>query len=114
MTDDTTKDTTSNSGTTGTTSDRRVSRKNTRGLLSFRNITIVSLGVVGAAVAFELWRNPDLVGGSRIAEVPNVDATPAGEQLRDSERYQNNLRSQNEQGAESATSDGRSFIATSR
>ena len=112
MTDDTTKDTTSNSGTTGTTSDRRVSRKNTRGLLSFRNITIVSLGVVGAAVAFELWRNPDLVGGSRIAEVPNVDATPAGEQLRDSERYQNNLRSHNEQGAETATSDGGSFIAT--
>ena len=112
MTDDTTKDTTSSPGTAGGASDRRVSRKNTRGLLSFRNIAIVSLCVVGAAVAFELWRNPELVGGSRIAGVPNVDATPAGEQLRDSERYQDNLRSQNEQGAESATSDGGSFIAT--
>ncbi|WP_029066140.1 DotG/IcmE/VirB10 family protein [Labrenzia sp. DG1229] len=93
-------------------SSRRVDRKRSRGLLSFRNIAIVSLVVVGAAVGLELWRNPELGGSSRIAGAPNVDATPAGEQLRDSERYQDNLRQQNEEGANEAASGGDSFIAT--
>ena len=91
---------------------RRIERTRGRGLLSFRNIAIVSLVVVGGAVAFELWRNPELVGDSRIAGAPNVDATPAGSQLRDSERYQDNLRRQNEQGAEQAETARESFIAT--
>lgn len=82
------------------------------GLLSFRNIALLTVLVVGGAVGFEVWKNPDLIGPSRVAGTPNVDDTPAGDQLRTSERYQENLRQQNEDGARNAEDTGTSFIAT--
>ncbi|GFE66972.1 DotG/IcmE/VirB10 family protein [Litoreibacter roseus] len=93
-------------------STRRIERPRSRGLLSFRNVALLSVLAVGGAVGFELWRNPDLIGDSRISGPPNVNTTPAGDQLRTSERYEDNLRRQNEQGAEEAADDGGSFIAT--
>jgi intracellular multiplication protein IcmE len=68
--------------------------------------------VVGGAVGYEVWKNPELIGPSRVAGTPNVDDTPAGDQLRTSERYQDNLRQQNEDGAREAQDNDTSFIAT--
>ncbi|MEL6205732.1 MAG: hypothetical protein AAFR47_10545 [Pseudomonadota bacterium] len=72
----------------------------------------MSVLVVGAVVGYELRRSPDLTGPSRVRGTPDVDATPAGDQPRTSERYQDNLRRQNEQGADEAARTGDSFIAT--
>lgn len=91
---------------------RRINRERRGGLLSFRNIAILTIVVVGGAVGYEVWRNPDLVAPSRVARTPNVDDTPAGDQLRTSERYQDNLRQQNEDGARIAEESDTSFIAT--
>ena len=91
---------------------RRVTRGGKGGLLSFRNIALLTVLVVGGAVGFEVWKNPDLIGPSRVAGTPNVDDTPAGDQLRTSERYQDNLRQQNEDGAQTAQDTDTSFIAT--
>ena len=101
-----------NAGSSDRASARRVERPKSKGLLSFRNVAIVSVLVVGGAVGYELWRSPDLTGPSRVRGTPNVDTTPAGDQLRTSERYQDNLRRQNEQGADEAAQTGDSFIAT--
>lgn len=90
----------------------RVTRGRKRGLLSFRNVALLTILAVGAAVGYEVWKNPDLIGPSRVAGTPNVDDTPAGGQLRDSERYQDNLRRQNEDGAREAQESDTSFIAT--
>ena len=54
----------------------------------------------------------DQIGPSRLSRKPNVDDTPAGDQLRTSERYQDNLRQQNEDGAREAQEGDTSFIAT--
>ena len=91
---------------------RRVTRGRKGGLLSFRNIALLTVLIVGGAVGFEVWKNPDLIGPSRVAGTPNVDDTPAGDQLRTSERYQDNLRQQNEDGARNAEGTDASFIAT--
>ena len=90
----------------------RVTRGRKGGLLSFRNIALLTVVVVGGAVGVEVWKNPDLIGPSRVAGTPNVDDTPAGDQLRTSERYQDNLRQQNEDGAQTAQDTDTSFIAT--
>lgn len=90
----------------------RVTRGRKGGLLSFRNIALFTVLFVGGAVGFEVWKNPDLIGPSRVAGTPNVDDTPAGDQLRTSERYQDNLRQQNEDGARNAEETDTSFIAT--
>ncbi len=90
----------------------RVTRGRNGGLLSFRNIALLTVLIVGGAVGFEVWKNPDLIGPSRVAGTPNVDDTPAGDQLRTSERYQDNLRQQNEDGARNAEDTDTSFIAT--
>lgn len=90
----------------------RVTRGRKGGLLSFRNIALLTVLIVGGAVGFEVWKNPDLIGPSRVAGTPNVDDTPAGDQLRTSERYQDNLRQQNEDGARNAEESDTSFIAT--
>lgn len=90
----------------------RVTRGRKGGLLSFRNIALLTVLIVGGAVGFEVWKNPDLIGPSRVAGTPNVDDTPAGDQLRTSERYQDNLRQQNEDGARTAEESDTSFIAT--
>jgi len=90
----------------------RVTRGRKGGLLSFRNIALLTVLIVGGAVGFEVWKNPDLIGPSRVAGTPNVDDTPAGDQLRTSERYQDNLRQQNEDGARNAEDTYTSFIAT--
>lgn len=90
----------------------RINRERKRGLLSFRNIAFLTVLVVGGAVGYEVWKNPELIGPSRVAGTPNVDDTPAGDQLRTSERYQDNLRQQNEDGAREAQDTDTSFIAT--
>ncbi|MDF1670187.1 MAG: DotG/IcmE/VirB10 family protein [Roseovarius sp.] len=91
---------------------RQINRERKRGLLSFRNVALLTIVVVGGAVGYEVWKNPDLIGPSRVAGTPNVDDTPAGDQLRTSERYQDNLRQQNEDGARTAEENDTSFIAT--
>jgi intracellular multiplication protein IcmE len=90
----------------------RISRTRRGGLLSFRNIAILTVLIVGGAVGYEIWKNPELVGPSWLSRPPNVDDTPAGYQLRTSERYQDNLRQQNEDGAREAQEGDTSFIAT--
>ncbi len=90
----------------------RINRVRKRGLLSFRNFAFLTVLVVGGAVGYEVWKNPELIGPSRFAGTPNVDDTPAGDQLRTSERYQDNLRQQNEDGAREAQNTDTSFIAT--
>lgn len=90
----------------------RVTRGRKGGLLSFKYIALLTVLIVGGAVGFEVWKNPDLIGPSRVAGTPNVDDTPAGDQLRTSERYQDNLRQQNEDGARNAEETDTSFIAT--
>ncbi|MCQ0090587.1 hypothetical protein [Roseovarius sp. M141] len=90
----------------------RVIRERKRGLLSFRNMALLAILAVGGAVGYEVWKNPELIGPSRVAGTPNVDDTPAGDQLRDSERYRDNLRRQNEDGAREAEESDTSFIAT--
>ncbi|PVA09057.1 hypothetical protein DC366_15990 [Pelagivirga sediminicola] len=90
----------------------RVARVRKGGLLSFRNMALLTILAVGGAVGYELWKNPELIGPSRLAGTPNVDDTPAGDQLRTSERYQDNLRQQNEDGAREAQESDTSFIAT--
>lgn len=99
-------------GTADRADARRVTRGRTGGLLSFRNVALLTVLVVGGAVGFEVWKNPDLIGPSRVAGTPNLDDTPAGDQLRTSERYQDNLRQQNEEGAQIAEDTDTSFIAT--
>ncbi|HDZ80908.1 MAG TPA: hypothetical protein ENH56_06640 [Roseobacter sp.] len=99
-------------GTADRADARRVTRRRKSGLLSFRNIALLTVVVVGGAVGVEVWKNPDLIGPSRVAGTPNVDDTPAGDQLRTSERYQDNLRQQNEDGAQTAEATDTSFIAT--
>lgn len=106
-------------GTTRATQDesgpqtaRHINRTRKRGLLSFRNIALLTVLVVGGAVGYEVWRNPELIGPSKVAGTPNVDDTPAGDQLRTSERYQDNLRQQNQDGARNAEENDTSFIAT--
>lgn len=91
---------------------QRIQRKRKGGLLSFRNIAILTVLIVGGAIGYEVWKNPDLIGPSRLSRTPNVDDTPAGDQLRTSERYQDNLRQQNEDGARDAREADTSFIAT--
>lgn len=95
-----------------TTGARKVNRKQKKGLLSFRNVAVVGVLVVGGAVGFEAWRNPELIGGSKVGGAPNLDVTPAGDQLETSERYADNLDRQNEQGAQDAIDADESFIAT--
>ena len=95
-----------------TTGARKVNRKQKKGLLSFRNVAVVSMLAVGGAVGFEAWRNPELIGGSKVGGTPNLDVTPAGNQLETSERYADNLDRQNEQGAQDAIEADESFIAT--
>lgn len=90
----------------------RVIRARKRGLLSFRNMALLAILAVGGAVGYEVWKNPELIGPSRVAGTPNVDDTPAGDQLRESERYRDNLRRQNEDGAREAEESDTSFIAT--
>jgi intracellular multiplication protein IcmE len=99
-------------GTADRADARRVTRGRKGGLLSFRNLALLTVLIVGGAVVFEVWKNPDLIGPSRVAGTPNVDDTPAGDQLRTSERYQDNLRQQNEDGAQTAQDTDTSFIAT--
>ncbi|MBO6727842.1 MAG: hypothetical protein JJ911_19445 [Rhizobiaceae bacterium] len=96
----------------GSARSARVDRRSRSGLLSFRNVAILTILIVGGAVGYEVWRNPDLIAPSRVAGTPNVDDTPAGDQLRTSERYQDNLRQQNEDGAREAEDNDTSFIAT--
>lgn len=91
---------------------RRVNRERKGGLLSFRNIALLTILVVGGAIGYEVWKNPDLIGPSRLSRTPNVDDTPAGDQLRTSERYRDNLQQQNEDGAREAQERDTSFIAT--
>jgi intracellular multiplication protein IcmE len=90
----------------------RISRARKGGLLSFKNIAILAILIVGVAVGYEVWKNPDLIGPSRVSRTPTVDDTPAGDQLRTSERYQDNLQRQNEDGAREAEEADTSFIAT--
>lgn len=90
----------------------RISRTRKGGLLSFRNVAMLAILIVGGAVGYEVWKNPDLIGPSRLSRTPNVDDTPAGDQLRTSERYQDNLQQQNEDGAREAQESDTSFIAT--
>jgi intracellular multiplication protein IcmE len=90
----------------------RISRTRRGGVLSFKNIAILAILIVGGAVGYEVWKNPDLIGPSRLSRTPNVDDTPAGDQLRTSERYQDNLQRQNEDGAREAEEADTSFIAT--
>lgn len=91
---------------------RHINRERKGGLLSFRNIAVLTVLVVGGAVGYEVWKNPELIGPSKVAGTPNVDDTPAGDQLRTSERYQDNLRQQNQDGAREAQDNDTSFIAT--
>ncbi len=90
----------------------RINRTRRGGLLSFKNIAILTILIVGGAVGYEIWKNPGLIGPSRLSRTPNVDDTPADDQLRTSERYQDNLRQQNEDGARQAQEGDTSFIAT--
>jgi len=90
----------------------RISRTRRGGVLSFRNIAILAILIVGGTVGYEVWKNPDPIGPSRVSRSPNVDDTPAGDQLRTSERYQDNLRQQNEDGAREAEEADTSFLAT--
>lgn len=106
-----TSDNAGNKGRTNTGA-RKVRRKQKKGLLSFRNVALISVLVVGGAVGFEVWRNPELIGGSKVGGTPNLDVTPAGDQLESSERYADNLDRQNEQGAQDAIDADESFIAT--
>ncbi len=76
----------------GPTAGKHINRTRKSGLLSFRNIAVLAILTVGGAVGYEIWKNPDLIGPSRLSRTPNVDDTPAGDQLRTSERYQDNLR----------------------
>jgi intracellular multiplication protein IcmE len=91
---------------------RKITREKKKGFLSFRNIAVLSVLVVGGAVAFELWNDPDRGSPSKLTRTPNLDDTPAGDQLRTSERYQENLRQQNQEGARLAEETDTSFIAT--
>lgn len=99
-------------GSADTSGARRVNRRKSGGLLSFKSVALISVLVVGGAVGYEIWKNPELVGGSRVGGTPNLDDTPAGDQLEASERYADNLRQQNQQGAQDALDDGSSFVAT--
>lgn len=89
-----------------------VSRKKSGGLLSFKNIAIVAVVVVGGTIGYEIYKDPEAFGLSKIARTPNIDDTPAGEQLEASQRYQDNLNRQNTEAAEEARRVGGSFIAT--
>ncbi|WP_113913376.1 DotG/IcmE/VirB10 family protein [Roseovarius dicentrarchi] len=100
------------SDTADKTNAGRVTRGRRSGPLSFRNMALLTILAVGGAVGYEIWKNPELIGPSRVAGTPNLDDTPAGDQLRDSERYQDNLRRQNEDGAREAQESDTSFIAT--
>ena len=91
---------------------RRINRNGKKGLLSFRNIALLTILTASGAVGYEIWKNPDLIAPSKLSQTPNVDDTPAGDQLRTSERYQDNLRRQNEAGAREARETDTSFIAT--
>ena len=61
---------------------------------------------------YEIWKNPELSSSSRVAGSPNVDDTPANDHSGYSERYQDNLRQQNEDGTREAQECDTSFIAT--
>ena len=89
-----------------------VSRKKSKGLLSFRNIAIAAVVVIGGTIVYEVYKDPESYGFSRFARTPNIDDTPAGRQLETSQRYQDNLDRQNVAGAEEARRVGGSFIAT--
>ena len=67
--------------------------------------------VIASGWGFNYFGGPDLLE-SRIARAPrNMDATPAGEQLAVSERYQEGIRKVNLEGAEEAfETPGASFI----
>lgn len=89
-----------------------VSRKKSKGLLSFRNIAIAAVVVFGGTIVYEVYKDPESFGFSRFARTPTIDDTPAGQQLETSQRYQDNLDRQNVAGAEEARRVGGSFIAT--
>lgn len=89
-----------------------VLRKKSKGLLSFRNIAIAAVVVIGGTIVYEVYKDPESFGFSRFARTPTIDDTPAGQQLETSQRYQDNLDRQNVAGAEEARRVGGSFIAT--
>lgn len=76
--------------------------------------TYVVVGLLASAVGYvgySMFKQNDLAP-SRISRGPNVDATPAGQQQADSERYQQSLDAVNQQGAQTADQSGGSFLAT--
>jgi intracellular multiplication protein IcmE len=76
--------------------------------------TYVVIGLLASAVGYvgySMFKQSDLAP-SRISRGPNVDATPAGQQQADSERYQQSLDAVNQQGAQTADQSGGSFLAT--
>jgi intracellular multiplication protein IcmE len=76
---------------------------------------VVVVGLLASAAGFVGWQmlRPGELDASRVARGPsNIDATPAGGQLAESERYQDGLNSVNREGAERAQNSGSSFVPT--
>lgn len=70
--------------------------------------TYVVIGLLASAVGYvgySMFKQSDLAP-SRISRGPNVDATPAGQQQADPERYQQSLDAVNQQGAQTADQSG--------
>ena len=86
----------------------KAKRKSRLGLYGAAVIALAA----GGAMTFNQYGGEELLT-SRFAKPPRaMDTTPAGEQLAESERYRNNLRQANLEGAEAATAaPQRSFIA---
>ncbi|WLS01366.1 DotG/IcmE/VirB10 family protein [Shinella sumterensis] len=77
--------------------------------------TVVVVGLLASAVGYVGYQTlkPGELDASRIARGPgNIDATPAGSELANSERYQQSLNTVNDDGAARAQQAGSSFIAT--
>ena len=75
-----------------------------------RRMVLVGSAACAAAGAAFLALGGGTDHPSRLARVPAMDSTPGGQRQRESERYQERLRSANEANAEEARRSGRSHI----
>ncbi|RUU95219.1 MULTISPECIES: DotG/IcmE/VirB10 family protein [unclassified Mesorhizobium] len=76
--------------------------------------TYVVIGLLASAVGYVGYSmlSKNELSASRLSRAPNVDATPAGQQQAESERYQQSLDTVNQQGARTAAESGGSFLPT--
>jgi len=79
-----------------------------------KKLISVAAGVllVGGFLTVYKSVRPDSASHSHISRGPNINSTPAGQQLAESERYRNNLNETNRVHSELASKAGKSFIAT--